>query len=470
MNTCRHGDDPAVCISCEMLAQRPSKKPPAVDTLHRLGRTAATVLPPLTQSRQNKMACPHLYAEAEVRGRKMAPSPYANRGIEIHAFIETYLNHLVATKQPSDYEFFDSALTQFTGSTEAFEILGRMRESLVIDPERVLAVEPYLALDENLDPIDVDPTVPSHVLQQNPPGYVIYAGIPDVLLSPTPDHIDCWDWKSFFAIVEPETFQADFYPLLIFKHFPGVETVTFHLQFVRYGASRSVDFSRTFDLARLEDLARKERRRQKMLHHSTELHDEALAEGGTLSNDPLLEITAADLQAMPGPHCVYCPKLVPGIKAAGTDTGWTDDACPIASVNPFTEIPPDTRLRFAVWAKYAGQENSRILREFVKAGGPLEIVDSNGKRHIAGYDETATKVYPLFEVAELVRKWEEQTGDKISVKLRVGGTELNPLLNTKKRAGLQEQVEAVAFIKKATRWNIGKKGGDEPEEAANAPF
>lgn len=440
------------------------------DTLHRLGRSVAADLPPLTQSKQVKMACPHLYAEVEVRKIPMAPSPYALRGIEIHEAIEQYLHHLVATKQPSDYEYFDKMLGESTVGSDAYNVLGGMRESLIIDPERVLAIEPYLALDRNLDPVEVDPLAPSHYLQQNPPAGVEYAGIPDVLLAPSSYEVDCWDWKSFFAIVEPDTFQSEFYPLLVFQHFPAVEIVRFHLQFVRYGASRMVEYTRAGDLERLKELARKERRRQKAIHGATLLHDEAIAEGGRLSHDPLIDITAADLEPMPGPHCVYCPKLVPSTRAVAQDRGWDAmDVCPIAKVNPYTELEPMDRLRFAVWTMYAVRENARLLREFVKVGGPIEVRDSNGAKHLAGYEIEERKKYPLFEVAKLIEKWEEQTGDKIGSKLCVGSTELNPLLDTKKRAGLRDEVEAVAYIKTGSKWKIGKAGKDE-EDADGVPY
>lgn len=394
--------------------------------------------PPLSQSRQAKMACPHLYVQAEVVGVEMPDSVYSIRGIQIHAAIQDYLNHLVATKQPSDWTFFEKILERGYG-VEALGILDRMKESLIIDPERVLFVEPYLGLDENLEPVEVDPFAPSHLLQKQPPGGVHFAGIPDYGQAPDPRTVECWDWKSWFQVVEPDTFQSEFYPLLIFKHYPLVEVVRFHLHFVRYGVSRSIEFTRADDLPRLEKRARQERRRQLALHADAELAGSDVKELRMLVRD--------DLAAMPGPHCVYCPLL--------------DKGCPIAQLNPYALATNEERLRFIVWAQQAVKSNATVLREFVKAGGAVEMRDSNGNVHRAEYALTETKVIPLEAGYQALVKWKEQTGEDLIVRARVGSTEIAPLLNTKKRSTLKETIDAITANKTGSKWKIGRVGDDE---------
>jgi hypothetical protein len=435
----------------------------------------AGLLPPLTQSKQNKMACPHLYIETEIRHRAMPTNSYAERGRQIHAAIEAYLLHLVETKQPSDYNFFDDMVLNDGYGREARDILMGMKDSLIIDPERVLAIEPYLALDEKLNPLEVDTTRPSHMYQEQPPAAAVIAGIPDVIMAPTATEVDCWDWKSYFQIIEPDTFQAELYPLLIFKHYPGVQVVRFHLRFVRYGVSRMVEYSRAADLERLEELARSERARQQNLHVAANLYHESIERG---PDDPMTAVVEPELEAMPGPHCIYCPKLQYSIARVGSGARQRDleadpECCPIAAVNPYTEQAPETRLKFAVWAKAATTENANVLREFVRAGGPVEIVDSNGMRHRAAFEPDSKLKYPLIEVQKIIAEWDAQQTSPREIllpRLCVGSTELRPLIkDVKKRAQLRELIEQVAYTKPGSKWKIGRVG-EEEESNDDLPY
>jgi len=49
------------------------------------------------------------------------------------------------------------------------------------------------------------------------------------------------DWKSYYQIIDADTFQSKFYPLLLMCLSPFLEKVKFVLEFVRYGASRCVE-------------------------------------------------------------------------------------------------------------------------------------------------------------------------------------------------------------------------------------
>jgi len=62
------------------------------------------------------------------------------------------------------------------------------------------------------------------------------------------------DWKSYFQIVNADTFQSKFYPLLLFCRNPALQKVTFVLEFVRYGTSRKVEYLRS-DVAWLKEIA-----------------------------------------------------------------------------------------------------------------------------------------------------------------------------------------------------------------------
>jgi hypothetical protein len=85
-------------------------------------------IPPLSQSRHGDMACETLYAHKHVQRARMGESEPAARGTEIHQVLATYINHLVRTRRASDLEAFD--------------------------PEKILATELHIALDENFLPIE----------------------------------------------------------------------------------------------------------------------------------------------------------------------------------------------------------------------------------------------------------------------------------------------------------------------------
>jgi hypothetical protein len=76
------------------------------------------------------------------------------------------------------------------------------------------------------------------------------------------------DWKIYYQIIDAETFQSKLYPLLLMCLNPSLERVKFVLEFVRYGVSRSVEYTRR-DLSWLKELAQRERTRQRKLHEST---------------------------------------------------------------------------------------------------------------------------------------------------------------------------------------------------------
>ena len=111
-------------------------------------------IPPLSQSRYGDMACPILYIRKHLDGATLGESEPAARGIEIHRILAIYISHLVATRRPTDLEVFDG-LTKSAGA-EAREVLAKFRDNHSFDPQKILATEFHIALDENFLPIEHD--------------------------------------------------------------------------------------------------------------------------------------------------------------------------------------------------------------------------------------------------------------------------------------------------------------------------
>jgi hypothetical protein len=195
---------------------------------------APTRLPPLNQSRQGDMACQILYARKHVQRGRMAESGPATRGIEIHRVLATYINHLVRTKRGTDLEVFDTLMK--SAGAEAREVLDRFRDSHAFDPEKILATELHIALDEHFLSIEC-PRTNGRVAG--------YEGTLDFVMLNSITEAEIDDWKSYYQVIDADTFQSKLYPLLLMCLNPSLERVKFVLEFVRCGSSRWVEYTRT---------------------------------------------------------------------------------------------------------------------------------------------------------------------------------------------------------------------------------
>jgi hypothetical protein len=391
-------------------------------------------VPPLSQSRQALMACPHLYVERIVLGKREAPNPYAQRGQIIHKILATYVDHLVRTRQGTDVEMYDRLLIGL--DQEALEVLQPMRDSFAVDPERVVGTELYLALDEALQPMDAN-------YAATRPGEAwlpAYEGTPDLVFAHDVETAEIWDWKSYYQIIEADTFQAELYPLLVFLHFPQLQHIRFRLEFVRYGAHRVAEYSRA-DVPRLKKKAKAERERQRALHGSIE----------------------APTLAMPGSHCCWCPKLLPSLELQNGRTVAAENVCPIAAINPYTQQSPEDRVRFAVWLSAARKENDRVLKDHVNAQGPIDVADGNGQQYRASFALKERTKFPLKAALPVLNTW-AANGEALHERLYIGATELKPLLKAKKRAALAEELAGVAVKIPQTRFGVS--GVEDEEEEA----
>lgn len=369
-------------------------------------------LPVLSKSRQKDLACESLYVAKHISQSEEMPSAAAARGTEIHEAISSYVQHLVKTYQRTDYDFMRTVAQSV--SPEAKEIIEGFIENFVFEPERVLFVERRLALDQHFQP------VPPQSADAE------YAGTLDLVTMTSEDEARIDDWKSQFAIADAESFEAKFYALLMFCINPGLERVTFVLNFVRYGsACRTAEFKRS-DVPTLKQIAEKQRERQRELHERISSGEEA---------------TAA-----PGRHCVWCPLLL--------------ESCPLAKVNPYAKLTPERRLMQAVWLKKALASTTEILRDHVIESGPIECRDDNGGLLRAEFRPKLIHSYPLTTTNKIIAQWNEEHGDGEFVsKLTVGG--LSSPLKAKKRAELAAQLGNICQERAQTDFKIGTSEDEE---------
>jgi hypothetical protein len=372
-------------------------------------------LPPLSQSRHGDMACETLYVYKHVRCERIADSDAAVRGIEIHETLATYINHLVETRRSTDLEVFD-ALTNRT-SSDARQVLERFRDNHGVDPEKVLATELHIQLDQDFRPIEDS---------RDEGRSAEYEGTLDLVMLHSLTEAEIDDWKSYYQIIDADTFQSKFYPLLLMCLNPSVEKVKFVLEFVRYGASRCVEYTRK-DLPRLKELAQGERARQKGLHD--------LAASGE-----------RDLKASPGRHCTWCPLLLNG--------------CPVAETNPYGQMTPEQRLRFALWLQEAEKQNTRVLKELMVEHGPISYRDENESEYVACFVPIEKRFYPYQDGVSILDEWFTTHPDERTLREKLTISGLSSAIKAEKRFELAQKLAEIADVRVETDLRIGREGKD----------
>jgi PD-(D/E)XK nuclease superfamily len=366
-------------------------------------------IPPLSQSRYGDMACETLYVCKHVQGARLGESEAAARGTEIHQVLAAYINHLVRTRRVTDLEVFD-ALMKGAGD-EAREVLETFRNNHAFDPEKILATEFHIALDENFLPIE-------HPDDDGQIGE--YEGTLDLVMLHSLTEAEIDDWKSYYQVIDADTFQSKFYPLLLMCLNPSLERVKFVLEFVRYGASRSVEYTRK-DLPWLKELAQRERARQRKLHEANR---------------------SRKRKASPGRHCTWCPLLLNG--------------CPVAETNPYARMTAERRLRFAVWLQEAEKQNTRVLKNLMVKRGPIHYRDGNQTEHLAEFVPVEKKFYPYRDAVSILDGWFSAHPDEQGLRDRLTVSGLSSALKAEKRAELGQKLAGVADVHFETELRIGR--------------
>lgn len=379
---------------------------------------------PLSQSGYEQMACGYGYRATHVHGVGRAGSIWADLGQEAHRLISEYIDHLVETRQPTDYDFFDALIVG--ASPEALEGLDRVRESLVIEPEKVFGTEQYIGLDKNFNLVVMERVESGHRTGGDP--RIEYEGTLDLILLHSPTEAEIPDWKNHFYIAAPESFQSKFYPLLLFCAMPSVEVIHFRLEYLRWGVNRAVTFTRE-DLPRLKRMAAAARSRQRKLVEQ--------------EKDP---------KATPHKGCVYCPLLLNG--------------CPIDKSNPYAKLSAKERLRLQIYLEAAVKVNQSILKEWAGKEA-VSVRDENGATYTGAFVPRKRTRYALDSVLPIIDAWDrDHPEDPLRPHLAVGASELNELAKArKKRPELADTLAGVAEVTPYTEFQISvepAKSGTKP--------
>jgi hypothetical protein len=192
----------------------------------------------IRQSTIVQAQCLYRAHQTQVLGVKEPTSEFAARGTDFHAMAKYYVDHLVASKQETDWEYADR-ITSGDGTywnDDAVQIFNDWSRNTSVDPAVVFSTEYKIRLDADLKPCDQANAAFSGDLDR-----LEIAGNLAVI----------HDYKTNWAISNPLTAQSIFYPWLLWKIMPHLDRITFRLEFVRYNVERERVFTRD-DLERMD--------------------------------------------------------------------------------------------------------------------------------------------------------------------------------------------------------------------------
>lgn len=387
-------------------------------------------IPPFRQSLGELLACDELYAVIVVDGREMPANLSSDRGTQVHDVMWQYINHCVARSIPSDW----AALDRFAAAkrADARLILQSLRANYKVDWQHSIGAELKLGMDRNFQPTFEGVTrfdAGSDPVHPPPPRFQVT--LDHLLIDENRGYID--DFKTHPGPFEADTIQSHLYPLAALQHFGNIDYVTFRLRFVRYrDCVREVTYSRN-DVPDLIEYVQAFAARQVDLHRR-------------VAKD------RSQIEAMPGPHCQYCPKLV-------------EMSCPIAEFNEHATHTPQEWLRFLVWSKQMQVKALTVLRSRVAASEQnVKVLDGHGETYEFGNWPTVKISYPLIDTLEQLEQWKAKTGEDLRPKLEIGATGLRPLLKAIKRRDLADEIANVATPETGGKWSVRVAGQDVKEE------
>jgi hypothetical protein len=205
----------------------------------------------VSKSMAKSMGCLHFFVHQYLRARHLqtvgASSALAVAGSQFHKYRASYIEHLVKQSMTHDHGWIYWYVSSNNVSEEAERlILSDIQSGFRVNPDCVYGAEVFLSCDSNLQPLD-------HEIGNAAPGKL--SAHPDAFASATLDllcidgaHATVIDPKSGFSTVGVTDDEPPINALVVFAHFPMVQTVEFRWDFVRSRTNRRATYSRASDL------------------------------------------------------------------------------------------------------------------------------------------------------------------------------------------------------------------------------
>lgn len=357
---------------------------------------AALSIPPLSQSRHERMACAASYVYSEVYDYKSPANEYSELGNEVDAILYSWGMHNKYEKSPATDQVVLEGVLKLS-SHEAQEIIRHFLDNFTMNWQQIVGMQLHLMGGDELE------------------------GTLDCLSDEGRGHFRVTDFKNYFRVFQPDTFQAKLYPLLVFLNYPDAKSVDFTLAFTRYGCTRTVSYTRA-DVPQLMELVAASRTRQIHMHADPQQYEK---------------------DAVPGKHCIYCPLL-------------RMRECPLEGRNPM-EMSPSERLQWQEYLRRAAKANDAVLKEFAMYGDVK--AEANGKKLKGGFVLKETKQYPAGPALVLLNDWKTATDgqDDLISDLHFSRSALASKLKAKKRATLDQAMDDIAQVEQRTEFEISEE-------------
>jgi len=331
----------------------------------------------IRQSTLELAVCLHRFNQHIVHKMPRPDTIYTVRGTAFHALAHKYVNYLVQTNQSSEHVYAES-LTQDGAifDTDAIALFREWHAKHLFQPDFIFGNEVRVLLDWDLNPAP----------PETPPRLAPFSGDLDrVEIDGTTG--DIYDYKTSFAIFNPTTVQAYFYPWLLRRQFPHLRTIRFHLDFVRFNAMKHREFSVAEIDEREGDIILLTKRLFKAL------------------DDRVWPV-------IPNENCSNCTLECPLVNA-----GMTREA--IGQIASYEQAVSMTQELYALENK--ATHFKAVLRNYVAENGPVEIL-----HHRLGFKKKVKKKYPPGKIMVLNDKYgfEESRG------LASDQKELNKIMRT----------------------------------------
>ena len=409
-----------------------------------------TEIPALRQSIVEQMACETSYKLVHIDGLRTPNTTQSDRGTDIHEVLAQYVVHCASKRVPADFAFLDSLTDSATDEVKS--ILESCRENITVDWQNLFGSEISMGLDKDFQPtwsmnhdnkpVHFDPIWGSFTGSGKTPAY---CGILDTIyLMPGGTVARIVDWKSHPRPFPADSFQGKLYSLMLMMHIPELKEVEFGLRFVRYANKVETHKYYRSDVPQMMDDVRRVRNRQREIHDKVEQQQPLRTHGGS--------------------HCTYCPCVLDPIHIP----------CPIAKLNPMTNLSPADRLNWRLVHDVMNRTNNQAMQQYVDGSGQeIHSQDANGKFYSFGPVEKEKTTYPIFAddgnggfgmpIIDALLDWQaDNPSDLVPKKgnkpwffnLRIGSTQLKQYLKAAKREIIHNRVKDLATVEQKVELRI----------------
>jgi hypothetical protein len=399
-------------------------------------------IPSLRQSVHDRMSCETSYKLVEIDGIKPPSTAPAFRGTDCHEILAPYARWCAQKRVKADFAYLDSLLSSAT--EEVVGIMETCRDNIEIDWQNFFAAEISVGLDGDFQPtwsydhdgnrIEIDPIWGLEGSGKPP----VYCGILDTIyIMPGGTVCRLPDYKTHPRPFSADTFQGKLYSLFAMMHLPELKEVEFGLRFIRYANKVETHKYLRSDVPQMREDVGRVRNRQLDIHEKV------------LYNQPL--------RTHGGSHCVYCPCVLDPIHIP----------CPIAKLNPMTNLSPAERLNWRLVHDVMNRTNNQAMKDYVDgAEQDIHSQDANGKNYTFGPVAKEKITFPLFTengtggfdmpIIDALLDWQNAYPEDLQPKkrdqkpwfcnLRIGSTQLKSYLKAKKRELIDNRVKDLAIV------------------------